>query len=232
MMAAMTPATVLIFCATLASVGTGSAVLYELNADGSASLSPAEIITRFVLLLALSLSGIYAARQSGLPGSLVLTSENRWTAIRDFMIYGVWPGLVLGVVNYLMFFGYRYSPLVQPGVRNIGSAYDSLVVSLNAAVSEEVLFRLFIVSALVLFLRQIYEKVFHVWPRLSALAPGVVALVASSLVFAVAHNVYGFTAAFFGGMVLGILYMNGGVESAIAAHFVANLLFFSASYLN
>jgi membrane protease YdiL (CAAX protease family) len=46
------------------------------------------------------------------------------------------------------------------------------------------------------------------------------------------HNVYGFTAAFFGGMVLGWIYLRSGIESAIAAHFSANFLFFSAAYLS
>jgi len=45
------------------------------------------------------------------------------------------------------------------------------------------------------------------------------------------HNVYGFTAAFFGGMLLGLIYIQSGIESAIAAHFCANFFFFSASYL-
>jgi membrane protease YdiL (CAAX protease family) len=57
-------------------------------------------------------------------------------------------------------------------------------------------------------------------------------LVISSLLFAMVHNIYGFTAAFFGGVLLGIIYLRSGIESAIAAHFCANFLFFSASYLS
>lgn len=230
-MAAMTPATALIFCATLASVGTGSAVLTGLNGDSSASISVVAIIARFLALLALSVCGLYAARQCGLRGSVFMTSENRGLAIRDFMVYGILPGLVLGVINYLMFFRYRYSPLVQPEIRDMRNAYDAFVVSLNAAVGEEVLFRLFIVSALVFFLTEAYRKIFHLWPVLASVLPPLLALVVSSLLFAVAHNISGFTAAFSGGLVLGYLFLKGGAESSIAAHFAANLLFFSASYL-
>jgi membrane protease YdiL (CAAX protease family) len=50
-------------------------------------------------------------------------------------------------------------------------------------------------------------------------------------VFGLAHGDYGFTAAFFGGMILGWIYLRSGVESSIAAHFAANFLFFTASYL-
>jgi membrane protease YdiL (CAAX protease family) len=204
----------------------------ELNTGVSASLAPQEIIARFLALLALSVCGLYAARASGLRGSLFITSEDRGAGFRDFMIYGVLPGAVLGIVNYLLFFGSRYSPLVQAEVRNISSVYDASLVSLNAAVGEEVLFRLFTVSALLYFLLQVYAKIFHVWPLLGRVLPGVFALVLSSLLFAIAHNVAGFTAGFSGGIVLGLLFLKSGVEASMAAHFVANLLFYSASYLS
>ena len=58
------------------------------------------------------------------------------------------------------------------------------------------------------------------------------ALVLTSLLFAIAHNIYGFTAAFVGGVVLGLIFFKGGIESAVAAHFVANFFFFSVSYLS
>jgi len=64
-------------------------------------------------------------------------------------------------------------------------------------------------------------------------APGALALVLSSLLFAQAHrSPYSFTAAFFGGMLLGPIYMKAGIESAVAAHFAADFLFFYASYLS
>jgi len=232
MMVAMSSTTVLTFCATLASVGTGSAVLSELNAASGTSFSFAAMIARFLAFLALGVCGIYAARQCDLRGSLIVTSEDRGRTVRDFMIYGVLPGFVLGVINYLLFFRHRYSPLVRPEIRNMETFYDSFLLSIDAAVGEEIIFRLFIVSALFFFLRQMYAKIFHLWPSLVSLLPVALALVVSSLLFALAHDIYGFTAAFWGGLVLGVIYVKGGIESAIAAHFVANFLFFSASYLS
>jgi membrane protease YdiL (CAAX protease family) len=70
------------------------------------------------------------------------------------------------------------------------------------------------------------------WPAAVAFLPMVLSLVLSSLLFGMVHDVYGFTAAFFGGMVLGLIYLKSGIESAIAAHFSANFLFFSAAYLS
>jgi membrane protease YdiL (CAAX protease family) len=65
-----------------------------------------------------------------------------------------------------------------------------------------------------------------------AILPKALSVVISSLLFAMAHSIWGFTAAFFGGMLLGLIYIESGIESAIAAHFCANFLFFSASYLS
>jgi membrane protease YdiL (CAAX protease family) len=232
MMAAMSVATALIFCTILAAAGTGSAVLLQLNAGGSSSVFVGEMITRFVGLLALSTCGTYASRQGGLRGSLVLTSEDSATAIRDFMIYGALPGFVLGVINFLLFYGYRYDPVVQPEIRNMDSLYDAFVISLDAAMSEEILYRLFILSALLFFFRQAYVKILSLWPVLGSVLPAILALVVSSLLFAVAHNIYGFTAAFAGGLVLGIVFLKSGLECAIVGHFVADVVFFSASYLS
>jgi membrane protease YdiL (CAAX protease family) len=65
-----------------------------------------------------------------------------------------------------------------------------------------------------------------------AILPVALGLVLSSLLFAMGHGIYAFTAAFFGGMLLGLIYLKSGIESAIAAHFIANFLFFSASYIH
>jgi hypothetical protein len=37
------------------------------------------------------------------------------------------------------------------------------------------------------------------------------AVVLSSLLFAMVHDIYAFTAAFFGGMLLGMIYIKGGI---------------------
>jgi glucose uptake protein GlcU len=148
------------------------------------------------------------------------------------MNWGVLPGAVLGLVNYLFFFTYRYSPIVTPRIRNIDDAYDSLLVSLDAAFTEEVIYRLFVISTLLFMFDHLYRNLKHVWPALVALVPRAMAMVLSALAFAIVHDLYGFTAAFLAGIILGFIYLRSGIESAIAAHFVANFLFFSASYLS
>ena len=110
--------------------------------------------------------------------------------------------------------------------------YHSFLVSFDASIFEEVVYRLFIMSCLMFLIQHLYRGIKSAWPALVSVLPRAMALVISSLLFAVAHNVYGFTGAFCGGLMLGFIFMKSGIESAIAAHFVANFLFFSVSYLS
>ena len=112
------------------------------------------------------------------------------------------------------------------------SIYDSFVVSLDSGMAEEIVYRLFILSCFLFSFRHLYSRLARLWPGVVAILPKALSVVLSSLLFAMVHNVYGFTAAFFGGVLLGLIYIQSGIESAIAAHFCANFLFFSASYLS
>jgi hypothetical protein len=150
----------------------------------------------------------------------------------DFINYGILPGVVLGVINYFFFFSYRYSPAVAPRIREIHSFYDSFILSFDSGLWEEIIFTLFILSCLIFTFRNLYARVKPLWPSVVAILPVAMAIVLSSLLFAMVHDVYAFTAAFFGGMLLGMIYLKGGIEGAIAAHFVANFVFFSALLLN
>jgi hypothetical protein len=190
------------------------------------------MITRFVVVLVFGTFGLFFARQSKLRGSLFIASEGWTFTLRDLLNYGVLPGLVLGLINYFFFFSYRYSAAVTPRIRDISSVYDSFVVSLASGSVEEIIYRLFYLSCFLFFFQHMYAQLSSLWPGVVAILPQALAVVISSLLFAMVHNIYGFTAAFFGGLLLGVIYLRSGIESAIAAHFCANFLFFSASYLS
>ena len=212
--------------ALLTAVAAGLSVL---NARTSGDSATWVMISRFVEAFLLVGFGLPVARESQLQGSLFVGFEDWTFTFRDIINYGVLPGLVLGLINYFFFFTYRYSPLVEPRIRDI---YDSFVFSLESGVIEEILFRLFILSCFLFCFRQLYSRLARVWPGVVAILPKALAVVLSSLLFAMVHSVYGFTAAFFGGVLLGLIYIQSGIESAIAAHFFANFLFYSASYLS
>ena len=192
-----------------------------------------EGITRFVVILVFGAMGLFIADRSQIKGSLIITSEDTASTIRDVLNFGILPGLVLGLINYLFFFAYRYSPYVHPRIRNMDSGYDAFILSLDSGLTEEVLYRLFFLSCFLYTFKQLYSRMKPLWPGAVKVIPVALALVLSSMLFAAAHrDIYSFTAAFVGGMLLGPIYLKSGVEAAIAAHFAANFLFFSASYLS
>jgi hypothetical protein len=210
-----------------------AASLSVLNSRSAAVGFPTWVmISRFVEVLVFGSFGLAVARESQLQGSLFIGFEDWSLTLRDIINYGVLPGLVLGLINYFFFFTYRYSPLVVPRIRNMHSIYDSFLVSLDSGMAEEIVYRLFILSCFLFSFRHLYARLAKLWPGVVAILPKALSVVLSSLLFAMVHNIYGFTAAFFGGILLGLIYIQSGIESAIAAHFFANFLFFSASYLS
>jgi hypothetical protein len=215
--------------ALLTALAAGLSVLNSRTGGMSASRA---MITRFVVVLVFGSFGLAVARESKLQGSLFIGVEDWSLTVRDIVNYGVLPGLVLGLINYFFFFTYRYSPLVVPRIRDMRSVYDSFLVSLDSGMAEEIVYRLFILSCFLFSFRHLYSRLAPLWPGVVAFLPKALAIVLSSLLFAMVHNIYGFTAAFFGGVLLGLIYIQSGIESAIAAHFCANFLFFSASYLS
>jgi hypothetical protein len=216
--------------ALLTALAAGLSVLNSRNAAvGSPTWA---MISRFVVVLVFGSFGLAVARESQIQGSLFIGFEDWTLTLRDIINYGVLPGFVLGLINYFFFFTYRYSPLVVPRIRDMHSIYDSFLVSLDSGMAEEIVYRLFILSCFLFSFRHLYSRLARLWPSVVAILPKALSVVLSSLLFAMVHNVYGFTAAFFGGILLGLIYIQSGIESAIAAHFCANFLFFSASYLS
>ena len=219
------------FSAALGLLTAIAAALADINDKGNATATGWVIISRFVVVLMFGGLGLFAAHESRIRGSIVMTS-NEWTeTLRDVINWGILPGLALGLINYFFFFPYRYSLFVAPRFREMNSYYDSFILSLDSGMNEEVVFRLFFFSCLLFSFRHLYAKLSNLWPSVVPILPVALALVLSSLLFAIKHNYSGFTAAFFGGMLLGWIYLRSGIESAIVAHFAANFLFFSASYL-
>jgi Type II CAAX prenyl endopeptidase Rce1-like len=223
---------IMVVTVVLALLTAMAAGLDVLNTRNSV-VSPTWImISRFVVVLVFGSFGLAVARESQLQGSVFIGVEEWSLTVRDIINYGVLPGLVLGLINYFFFFTYRYDALVASRIRDMKSIYDSFIISLDSGVGEEIVYRLFILSCFLFSFRHLYSRIAPLWPGVVSILPKALSVVLSSLLFAMVHNIYGFTAAFFGGMLLGLIYIQSGIESAIAAHFCANFLFFSASYLS
>src|SRR3954469_15270484 len=114
--------------ALLTALAAGLSVL---NSRSAAVGSPTSVmISRFVVVLVFGSFGLAVARECQLQGSLFIGFEDWSLTLRDIINHGVLPGLVLGLINYFFFFTYRYSPLVEPRIRDMKSIYDSFVISL------------------------------------------------------------------------------------------------------
>jgi len=215
--------------ALVTAVASGLSVMNTGDSKASATWI---MISRFVVVLVFGGFGLAVARESHLKGSLFINDDDWRTSLRDLTNYGVLPGLILGLINYFFFFPDRYMPYITPRIRDLSSVYDSFIISLESGLAKEIVYRLFILSCLLFSFRNLYARITPLWPGAVAILPAALSLVLSSLLFAMVHNVYGFTYAFVGGVLLGLIYLKSGIESAIAAHFCANFFFFSVSYLS
>ena len=219
------------FSAALALATAVVAGLSALQVDDSVGTVGWQVVTRFVVVQVYGFFGLFMARDSGIEGSLLMGEKDWADSVRGIVNWGILPGLVIGVINYLFFFSYRYSPFVLPRIREMKNGYDAFILSLESSLTEESIYRLFIMSSMLYLFHRLYSKLNPKLPAGMKQLPTALALALSAIVFGIAHGNAGFTAAFFGGMILGWIYLKSGIESSIAAHFAANLLFFTASYL-
>jgi membrane protease YdiL (CAAX protease family) len=124
------------------------------------------------------------------------------------------------------------APYVLPRIRNLDTVYDSFLLSLEIGITEEVIYRLFFLSCILYTVKYLHRR-WRPEARLPlSVTPISVALMASSLIFTFAHrSPFSFSAAFLGGLVLGLVFISKGVETAITAHVAADFLFFTVSYI-
>src|SRR5688572_17391838 len=109
------------FSVVLALVTSIAAGLSFLNTSDSGASPVWTMISRFVVVLVFGCFGLTVARSCQLKGSLIVSAEDWPVTVRDFLNFGVLPGVLLGIINYFFFFNYRYSPAVAPRFREMRS---------------------------------------------------------------------------------------------------------------
>ena len=158
---------------------------------------------------------------SGTPGS--------WKPVCLALVPGTLVGLTLGVTQ-LISQGVMPKDVLIPALNN-PNTFERLLRCLSAALTEEIAFRFGLMSLFVWIIRAIVKKPAIQTPSLW------IGNLLSALVFAAAHfpqlevQRYGlsllipFVVTSSGvGMIMGWLYMQHGLVSAIAAHFVTDLI--------
>ena len=175
--------------------------------------------------------GIWLGKQVGVGPKLlsifVTQTSVNWKTLRSHFYAGLIVGLVLGVVGSIQ-------NTLPKGALGAGldnpSTFEYLLRCMSAAITEEILFRLGLVTLFVWIIRKILKK-----PALHVLALWIGSLV-SSLLFAGAHLphllafgsagsslvliIVGFSTAT--GLVMSWLYIRYGLVSAMIAHFIGD----------
>src|SRR6186713_2755233 len=105
------------FSAALALATAVVAGLSAIHADNGPGVAGWQMVSRFVVVQVYGFFGLFMARDSGIEASLLLGEKDWADSVRGIVNWGILPGLVIGVINYLFFFAYRYSPFVDPRIR-------------------------------------------------------------------------------------------------------------------
>jgi len=180
---------------------------------------------------ACTLLALLFGEQCKLEGFLLKRSGSWLKKVTLILIYGGLAGIALGVGYHRWYALYGFRARVRPfRLRRMTTFYDSFILSLSAAVTEELVFRLLLFTSFLWILSWLFRPIlmmngFNRW------IPLVFAVVFSSLLFGFVHGVYGFLFAFGAGVTLCLIFLRGGLESAVLAHFLANLVFFNLTYL-
>ena len=219
------------YAAILGLLASFSQCLSDLNLQKSREWPWWEFVRLFCLYAPCAFLGEVIALKSGLEPFLANRTSAWLGKGRQLMIFGVIPGAVIALSFHRMFAPFRFSPRIPHYLREMDSFYDSFVLSLRAAVTEEVVFRFFLLAAFYYILTRMLQPLRdRGWTRLGWLAV-LGAILLSAWLFGLIHGSFGFTTAFLAGVLFGGIFWRAGFESALVSHFVADFIFFNLTYV-
>ncbi len=182
---------------------------------------------------------VWTAGEVGLPSLLILSElpvRTRWTR---WAIYGVGVGLLLWIGNIVLSGG--GGEALRPWFwRRIQTPLGTVLFSARAALLEETFFRLFMIPFLVSIVMRMRPPQYRL--RLQGGAARAItskpepsrwliasATLISSVLFGLAHP-FSPVPAMLLAPLLAVSYLRGGWESAVTAHFIANVIVFSVYF--
>ena len=207
------------------------------------NLTPATFLTIFGFYIATSgiitTFAVWTAGEIGLPSLLILSPLPARTLWTQWAIYGVGVGLLLCMGSIVLSGGEGVA--LRPWFwRRIQTPLGTALFSARAALLEETFFRLFMIPFLVSILVRMRPRQHGL--RLEGGAARaittqaqssrwmvVTAVLISSVLFGVAHP-FSPVPAMVLSLLLAVSYLRGGWESAVTAHFIANVIVFSVYF--
>ena len=219
------------YAAVLGLLASFSQCLSDLNLQKSQEWPWWEFLRLFWLYAPCAFLGAVFALKTGLDPFLA-NRPSAWLGKgRQLMIFGVLPGAAIGLSFHRMYAPFRFSPRIPSYLREMDSFYDSFVLSLRAAVTEELVFRFFLLAAFYYIATRMLQPLRdRGWTRLGWLAV-LASILLSAWLFGLIHGSFGFTTAFLAGVLFGGIFWRAGFESALVSHFVADFIFFNLTYV-
>ncbi len=220
----------MVFVALAYETFTGSLSLGTFLPIAGFYLATSGIITAFA---------VWTAGEIGLPSLLILSRLPVRTRWARWAVYGVGVGLLLWVGNIVLSGG--GSEALRPWFwRRIQTPVGTTLFSARAALLEETFFRLFMIPFLVSIVMRMRPSQYRLRleggtaraitaPREPSGWMIAAAVLISSVLFGLAHPFSPLPAMLLAPL-LAVSYLRGGWESAVTAHFIANMIVFSAYF--
>ena len=208
-------------------------------------LIPLQAAQGAILLGLLTLAGLFFANRTGLRTPIIeawLDGENIWPRLKPILL----PSILVGIIGTLVILALEFL-VFQPAIRhqspaaaaalslwNQPAAWKGLLASFFGGIDEEIQLRLFALSLLLWLARFIFRKpdgrptstAFWIANIVAALLFGLGHLPVYSLLAPLTPVIIVRAAVLNGllGLAFGYLYWRRGLESAMVAHFSADLL--------
>lgn len=172
-----------------------------------------QIINDVSIMLLSGYIGIILASKVDIPLWLNRSSDSKDKKSNLFM----WLlGILLIAINAFMFLSHSKDSSTLPSTFNTLAPHTAFILSIRAALTEEILFRLFSISTLIWIARKITK---------SAKVPVFFAVMLSSVLFALIHQ--SFLYPFIYGLLLGYIYLKTGLIPVFIIHFLADVIPFT-----
>ena len=203
----------------------------EMNTQAPQQFSPVDLLQQFGLYASCCFLALVFSQKIRFEGLLWNRPQSRFSKLLTLLLYGAVPGILIGLIYTKQFIPFRYSPRVPLWIRLIRSSYDTLIYSLRAAISEELVFRFLLFTGFLYILKKIFQPLIDHGHAIARWIPLLFSILISSLLFGIAHGLFGFANAFLASLVLSLCFLKGGLESAVLCHFIADFVFYNLVYL-
>lgn len=168
----------------------------------------AQSLNDFLIIAVTGCLGVAFAGKSKLPVWTAKISENKKHNLGIILL-----GFIAIAVNTIIFINSQQQALeVSPWLNQL-TPLSALIISIRAALTEEIIFRLFFISAIMLFINKFMS---------STKVPLILGVIIASVIFGSIHP--GFLLAFVYGVVLSYIYINSGLIMVFIIHFFADFI--------